>query len=105
MDATVILAENFEQSGRKHHVTILPPFAVLDVNDHSFTVDRGRRQFDGLGDSQTRRVADGQDHPVLPVLDGVENRLTSSGLITTGNSWGLRQVGTTCSRRHSRWSV
>jgi len=42
------------------------------VNDHSLTVDCGRRQLDGLGDSQTRRVADGQDHPVFPIFDGVE---------------------------------
>ena len=78
MDATVILAEHFEQSGRKHHVTILPPFAVLDVNDHSLAVDRGRRQFNGLGDSQTGRIANGQYHPVFQVLDGIE---TPAGLV------------------------
>jgi hypothetical protein len=27
---------------------------------------------DGLGDAQARRVADGQDHPVLAQLDGFE---------------------------------
>src|SRR5438874_10966004 len=37
-------------------IAILSPFALPDADDHTCTVDIPRRQSNGLGDTQTRRV-------------------------------------------------
>ena len=64
-DAPVV-AQDVQQLGREHDVAVLPPFALLDADDHALAVDRRRRQADCLGNPQTRGVADGQDDAVLP---------------------------------------
>ena len=40
---------------------------------------------DRFGDPQTRRVIDGQNHPLLQVVDGTRNCATSLVLSTTGS--------------------
>ena len=71
-NGAVVVSEDVQQLGREHHVAVLPPLALLDADGHALAVDRGRRQADRLGNPQTRRVADGQDHAVLEALDSVE---------------------------------
>ena len=67
-----VAAQDVEQHGREHHVAVLPPFALLDADDHPLAVDRRRRQADRLGDPQTRRIADGQDDAMLQHVDGIK---------------------------------
>src|SRR5271157_1163196 len=54
-----VVAENVQEPGRQHHVTIFPPFASLHANDHAFAVDRGWLQLDHFGNTQPCRVAHG----------------------------------------------
>src|SRR5437762_5602365 len=47
--------QDLEESLREHNVAIFLPFALLDPDDHTFAVDRGRGEGDGLGDTQPGR--------------------------------------------------
>ena len=67
-----VVAENVQEPGRQHHVTIFPPFASLHTNDHSFAVDRGWLQLDRFGNTQPGRVADCQDHALLQAFHRVQ---------------------------------
>ena len=39
LQAPPVCAEFVEQEGAEHHVTVLSPFAALDVNHHPFAID------------------------------------------------------------------
>src|SRR6266568_606289 len=51
-----IAAKNAEQMLGQNRVAILAPFALPNADDHTCTIDISRRQRDGLGNTQTRRV-------------------------------------------------
>ena len=60
-----VIAENVQQPGRKHNVTIFSPLARLHTDDHPLAVDSGWLEPDRLGNTQSRRVAGGQNHPLF----------------------------------------
>ena len=48
--------------------TTFLPFALLDSNDHSLTIDIGDLQADSLGDAQPGSIANRQDRAMLDAL-------------------------------------
>jgi hypothetical protein len=67
-----VVAENVQEPGRQHHVTIFAPFARLHTDDHPLAIDGGWPQSDRLGNAQPRRVADCQDHALLQAFHRVQ---------------------------------
>ena len=49
-----VIAENVQQPGRKHNVTIFSPLARLHTDDHPLAVDSGWLEPDRLGNTQSR---------------------------------------------------
>ena len=66
--ALPIVAQQFEQSGRQHHIAVFATLTLLDPDDHAPAVDGVGLEADGFGDSQTGRVTDSQDHAVLQIV-------------------------------------
>src|SRR3954466_14428594 len=60
-----VATKRFQQLRREHHVTILLSFALLDLDDHSLTIDVGRLEMDSFGDAQAGGVAGSQNRPVF----------------------------------------
>jgi hypothetical protein len=58
---------------------------LFNPADHALAVDRGGLEADGLGNPQTRRVADGQDHPVLEVVHGAQHNRQPLRLMAGGD--------------------
>src|SRR3984885_6214279 len=79
-----VITHKVQQTRRKHHVTIFPPFARLYTNDHPLAVNGGWLQPDRLGHAQPRRVADGQNHPLLRAFHRVQE---------SGNLLGTQHFG------------
>jgi hypothetical protein len=65
-------AQDLQQSGREHYVTILLAFALVDMDDHALAIDVGGFQTYRLGDAQTSSVAGSQDCAVLGAVDAAE---------------------------------
>ena len=86
-----IVAQNRQQRGREHHVTIFLPFALLHANDHSSAVDSRRRQMNRFRDAKACGVAGGQDRAVLEVSHKAEELLNFLG--TEDNRQRLRLLG------------
>ena len=72
MGALPIVPEYIEELGRQHDIAVFPAFALFDPDDHALAVDRGGLEANGLGNPQTGRIADGQDHAVLKVVHGAQ---------------------------------
>ena len=51
-----IVAQKIEQPGRQHHLAILPPFALHDMDEHPVAVDIAGGEIANLGSSQTCTV-------------------------------------------------
>src|SRR5213594_2306654 len=66
------LAQDLQQSNRKHDIPVLPPLALLDTNDHTLAVDIDRLQVDRFRYPRPRRVADRQNGAVLDVLHALQ---------------------------------
>ena len=49
-------SQNLQEPRRQHRVPVPAALAVLDVDQHSLTVDRTDLQADGLANTQSRRV-------------------------------------------------
>jgi len=49
-------AQDLQQCGREHDLTIFLPFALIDTNDHALAIDVGRLQSHHFGDAQTGSV-------------------------------------------------
>ena len=60
-----VLPKDVEQPRAEHHVAVLRPLAVVDVDEHPFAVDVGGLQRAGLGDPQPGAVRGHQDRAVL----------------------------------------
>jgi len=69
------------EPGREHDVAVLASFARLHADHHALAVNRIRRQADGLGDPQSRRIANGQDDPVLEALNRIKTKASSAILV------------------------
>src|SRR5271163_2659487 len=81
-----VIAENVQQPGRKHNVTIFSPLARLHTDDHPLAVDSGWLEPDCLGNTQSRRVADRQNQPLL----GDFHRAQESGNLRGAQHFGKR---------------
>jgi hypothetical protein len=67
-----IVAELDRQFGRQHDIAIFVAFALINPDQHVLAVNRSRLEADGLGDLQTGRVTDGQNHAMLQVVHGAQ---------------------------------
>jgi hypothetical protein len=102
-----IVPEDVEELGRQHYIAVPAAFALFDPDDHALAVDGAGLEADRFGNPQTGRVTDGQDHPVLQVVDGAEEtrdlflaqhdwkllRLTAGGDIVLDSPWPLEGDG------------
>jgi len=66
-------AQNIQQHGREHDVTILPTLTLLHSDHQALTVDRGGLHPRRLGDALARRVTKCRDHAVLDHDDRAKN--------------------------------
>ena len=57
MQDAVISAEDLQETGREHRVTILAALTVLDTDEHPLAVDVGRLEGDGFENAQAGAVA------------------------------------------------
>ena len=79
MQDAVISAEDLQETGREHGVTILAALTVLDTDEHPLAVDVGRLEGDGFGNAQAGAVAAQQHGAVLDAGDMVEEALDFIG--------------------------
>jgi hypothetical protein len=79
-----VVPQDVQQLGREHDVAVLAPFARVHADHHALAVDRLRRQAAGLGDPKPGRIANGQDDPVLRVLDCNQKAVD---LVRAHNDW------------------
>ena len=72
-------AEDFQQAGGEHGVTVFASFAMLDAQEHAVAVDIGDFEGDCLGDAESGSVAGQQHGAVLDAVDVVEKALDLIG--------------------------
>jgi hypothetical protein len=73
-------------------VSVLPPLALVDMDDHPLPVDGARHQVNRLADAQAGGVASGQDGPLLDARDTAEKMQHLLG--TENDRQGPRLLGT-----------
>src|SRR5262249_40678817 len=59
------VAQDLQQLCGKHHISIHPPFALFDSDDHSLAIDITNLQADSLRDTQSGSVADSQNRAMF----------------------------------------
>ncbi len=62
-----VSAQHLQKLGREHDIAVLPPFTLLNTDDHPLSVDGDRFQVNGLSDPQASGITGRQDRPVLDV--------------------------------------
>src|SRR5712692_413970 len=72
MDTLAVRSEYPEQALAQHHVAVLRPFAVADVDEHPATVDVIDLQGASLRNAQSSTVGSHQNGTVLDRLHGSE---------------------------------
>src|SRR5208282_325688 len=87
-----VVAQHLQQLGREHHIAVLPPLALVDMDDHPLPVDGARHQVNCLADAQAGGVAGGQDGPLLDARDTAEKMQHLLG--TENDRQGPRLLGT-----------
>ena len=61
------VAQDLQQLRGKHNITIHPPFALFDPDDHALTIDISDLEADSLGNTQSGSVAEGQNRAMLDI--------------------------------------
>ena len=84
------VAQQFEQTRRKHHVAVLAAFALLDADEHPLAVDVGDLERDDLGGAQARAIGHAQRRLVLEPGRRIEQPRHLLWLSTTGSLRGSR---------------
>ena len=67
-----VSAQHLQKLGREHDIAVLPPFTLLNTDDHPLSVDGDRFQVNGLSDPQASGITGRQDRPVLDVRNAAE---------------------------------
>ena len=93
-----------EQLLGQHHVAILAPFALPDVDDHAGAVDVVDRKRDRFRHAQARGIDSHECGPVLEVVTAFKKRLTSSRERTAGSGSDLRAKGICSDTSFCPWS-
>src|ERR1017187_6365980 len=93
----VVGAQQLQQAGREHGVTILTAFAVSDADQLAFAIDIGGFQGDGFGDTQSGAIAKvSSTARFLTPETWSRKRWISSGASTTGSFSSRRARGKSC---------
>ena len=74
-----VSAQQLQQAGGEHGITILAALAVCHADEHALAVDVGDFQGDRCGDAQSRAVASEQHGAVLHATDLVQKTLDLVG--------------------------
>ena len=85
-------AQDFEQAGRQHGVSVALSFALLDAQQHALGIDVGDPQGNHFGDPQAGAVGHHQGGAVAQVVDMLEE--TRDFLGTEDGRQPVRHFGT-----------
>ena len=70
-----VASEEGEEIGGEHHQTITVAFPLAYLDDHALGVDVGALELTEFGDAHARGIEGGQDHPMLEIAGGQDQRL------------------------------
>src|SRR5208337_1814515 len=67
-----VSGQHLQKLGREHDIAVLPPFTLLNTDDHPLSVDGGWFQANDLANSQACGITGRQDRPLLDVWNAAK---------------------------------